>query len=366
MNKSPIRILIADDDDGDRRQLRRLVRTFDTTCEIEEALDLREAEEACAASSFDCAIIDYRMPGGDGLKGIVALRERHPHLPIIMVTGQGDELIASEAIKLGAADYVPKAQLAPGYLAHVLKNAMRKAELERIVADQRDELERFAYVLAHDLKTPIHQIQYLVQFILRDFQEGDAEKLQQNGDRLLATARRMEDLINALQRYTTSSKPAEFDRVDLDAALDGCLANLAAEIAARNVGIKRVDLPVVIGSLPLLTQLFQNLVGNAIKYCSAEAPLVSVGCQKEDHHWTVSVADNGAGIEEADRETVFQPFKRLSAGGQTDGTGLGLAICRKIVERHGGQIWCEAAPQGGSLFCFTLPYESPRPLFHQV
>ncbi len=354
MNPGKLRLLIADDDDGDRMQLRRLIRACGLVCEIDEALDLRDAEAACAARAYDCAIIDYRMPGGNGLKGIVALREQHPHLPIIMVTGQGDELIATEAIKLGAADYVPKSQLSESYIAHVIQSALRKAELERIVADQREELERFGHVLAHDLKTPIHQLRYLVEFIERDLEEGNHEQLRINRDRLFATARRMEDLINTLQHYSMSDKPIEVSLISLHSAVEGCLSNLAGEIAARDAQIACADLPMVRGNLALLTQLLQNLVGNSLKYCGETRPEVSISSETSGGEVTVSVADNGIGVPAAQHQRIFQPFRRLHRQSEIEGTGLGLAICRKIVERHGGSIWCETRPSGGSVFRFTL------------
>lgn len=354
MSVARVRLLIADDDEGDRRQLRRLIRACGLDCEIDEALDLGEAEAACAARDYDCAIIDYRMPGGNGLKGIVAIREKHPLLPIVMVTGQGDELIASEAIKLGAADYVPKSQLSAGYIALVIRSALRKAELERIVADQREELERFGHVLAHDLKTPIHQIQYLVQFIERDLETGDLGQLRSNRDRLLATARRMEDLINALQQYAMSDQPIEVSSTALDAALEGCLSNLAEEIRLRGARVSHDRLPDVRGNLPLLTQLFQNLVGNSLKFCGETRPEVSISGRTTGGLVTISIADNGIGIPLPQRQAIFQPFRRLHRQTEIEGTGLGLATCRKIVERHGGTIWCEPQPGGGSVFHFTL------------
>lgn len=354
MTGGKLRLLIADDDDGDRMHLRRLIRACGLACDIDEALDLHEAEAACAKQAYDCAIIDYRMPGGNGLKGIVALREQHPLLPIVMVTGQGDELIATEAIKLGAADYVPKSQLSESYLAHVIQNALRKAELERIVADQREELERFGHVLAHDLKTPIHQIRYIVDFIERDLEEGNHEQLQTNRGRLLATVGRMEDLINTLQHYMISDKPVEVSVMSLEGAVQGCLSNLAGEIAARDADIICQDMPAVRGNLSLLTQLFQNLVGNSLKYCGPARPEVCISAEADGTEVTISIADNGIGIPPAQHQAIFQPFRRLHRQSEIEGTGLGLAICRKIVERHGGRIWCEARPSGGSIFRFTL------------
>lgn len=359
MTAMPLKILIADDDDGDRKQVQRILRQAGVRCQVTEAVDIDEASEACREWTFDCAIIDYRMPGQDGLYGISSLKELQPGMAIIMVTGQGDEIIASEAIKLGAADYVPKSQLAPGYLQHVLQNALHKMALERKVAEQKTELENFAHVLAHDLKTPIHHVQYLARFIERDLKEGDINKLKADCDKIVSVAKRMEILINTLHEYTRANATVVFGMLDLNALLEECLSTLSTYLNEAGAKISFAELPQVYGNHAMLAQLFQNLIGNGVKYCQASEPTVRIDSVTQDGYCHVSVADNGIGIAPEHRERIFEPFKRLHSADQYEGTGLGLATCRKIIDRHGGSIWCEAGPNGGSVFSFTLPLAPP-------
>jgi light-regulated signal transduction histidine kinase (bacteriophytochrome) len=355
MTPAPLRILIADDDDGDRMQMRRLLRQAGFQCEVTEAASIEEANLACKNARFDCAIVDYLMPGHDGLHGITSLREQQPDIAIIMVTGQGDEMVASEAIKLGAADYMPKSQLTSLYVDHVLKSALNKVALERKVAEQKADLENFAHVLAHDLKTPIHHVQYLASFIDRDLREGKTEKLRTDCEKIVAVAKRMEDLINTLHQYTRAEANVVFQATDLQEVLEDCLNNMAPTIAACRAAIEAAKLPKVTGNAALLTQLFQNLIANGLKYCSAERPEIKVLAENRGGVWLVGVQDNGIGIAKEHRSRVFEPFKRLHSADQYEGTGLGLATCRKIVQRHGGEIWCDAAESGGTVFWFTLP-----------
>jgi diguanylate cyclase (GGDEF)-like protein len=152
MPDSKLNILIADDDEGDRRQVRRVLRQAGLACECIETASIEGALEACDKCAFDCAIVDYRMPGHDGLHGIAALHERHPYMPIIMATGEGDEIVATEAMKRGASDYIPKMHIHAESMRRVIESALEKAVLRRKAAQQRQELENFASVLVQDLK----------------------------------------------------------------------------------------------------------------------------------------------------------------------------------------------------------------------
>jgi signal transduction histidine kinase len=132
-------------------------------------------------------------------------------------------------------------------------------------------------------------------------------------------------------------------------ALDSVVAETGGHVEVSG------SLPVVLGQRSLLGQLFQNLIGNALKFAGDEPPVVFVGAERAGEHWRFSVRDNGIGIDPDDRDRIFEIFERLHGRDEFGGTGIGLAICRKVVELHGGQIWADAAPEGGSEFRFTLP-----------
>ncbi len=367
--RGKLKILIADDDEGDRTLVRRALAGMDQSFECVEAASVAEALAACEKIAFDCAIIDYRIPGEDGLQGVSALRLRMPYMCIIMATGHGDENIATEAMKRGASDYIVKKSISATAIGRVIKSAMENETLRHNLAEQREALENFASVLVHDLKTPTRSMRQFVQLIEEFNQKGEPEKAAKYLHHLTEAVQRIDGLIDALRRYTKAGESAAFTAVDMSMVMAGAMANLGHQIGQRGAQVTHGDLPVVAGDNPQLTQLLQNLIGNAIKYCQADAPKVQVLARRNaENLWLFAVKDNGIGIPERDYRRVFEPFLRLHSVGEYEGTGLGLAICKKIVERHHGAIWCEstggrrydvpvyAAGRGhAGLACPTLP-----------
>ena len=231
------------------------------------------------------------------------------------------------------------------------------AELERSNA----ELLQFARVASHDLKEPLRTVRSFVE-LLRD---RYSERLDDDGNEFIAFAidgsTRMERLITDLLAYArvgAESKPTQ--GVEMSSAVDEAIEALATLISERDAVVTRDDLPAVVGDPSQMQQLFQNLIGNAIKYCE-KAPRVHVSGTLDDGTATFSVSDNGLGIDAANLERVFEVFKRCHSRARFDGTGVGLSICKKIVERHGGKIWATSEPGTGSTFSFTLPVQGPNP-----
>jgi light-regulated signal transduction histidine kinase (bacteriophytochrome) len=169
-------------------------------------------------------------------------------------------------------------------------------------------------------------------------------------------ATRMQGLINDLLAYSrVGTRGGDFAPTSSAAALERAIANLRLAIAESGGVVARGELPAVIGDPVQLTQLFQNLVGNALKFRGAEPPRVDVSAERSGDDWVFAVRDNGIGIDPAYAERIFVIFQRLHGRGEYPGTGIGLAICKKIVERHGGRIWLDVASGPGSTFRFTLP-----------
>jgi light-regulated signal transduction histidine kinase (bacteriophytochrome) len=168
-------------------------------------------------------------------------------------------------------------------------------------------------------------------------------------------ATRMQTLITDLLEFSRAGSSRQaLTRVELGKALDQALENLRASIAETGVAVWRCELPVVTGDLVQLTQLFQNLIANAIKFRRPEGPEVRITALRRGREWVISVRDNGIGIEPRHVERIFQIFQRLHGKTEYPGTGIGLAICKRIVERHGGTIWVESEMGNGSDFKFTL------------
>jgi signal transduction histidine kinase len=356
--RDALSILVVDDDDGDRMQVKRSLRQAGLSCECIEAVSIDAALAACAERAFDCAIVDYLMPGCDGLHGIAALHERHPDMAIIMATGQGDEIVAAKAMRNGAAHYIPKMHIDAQSIRRTVDYAVEMSALRRKVSQQRRELENFAAMLAHDLKAPINSIQAYARFIDEGLRADPVDKNAMAGycRRVVGAGRRMGALIDALHEYTKPDGQVPAERVDMHQVMRDTLSNLEHIIQQRGARVTYGALPAVLGNAPQLTQLLQNLVANGIKYCEAAIPTVHVAAGPDLENFRLfTVKDNGIGIPREAYRQIFEPFKRLHSGSQYEGTGLGLATCRNIVGRSGGKIWCESEAGVGTTFFFTLP-----------
>ncbi|HEY7337133.1 MAG TPA: PAS domain S-box protein [Bryobacteraceae bacterium] len=227
-------------------------------------------------------------------------------------------------------------------------------ELRRVNRD----LEVFAYSASHDLKEPLRTVSISAQLVERSLGprlEGEEAVFLEN---IGKAAKRMGVLIDDLLAYTKAARHEEgpAPMVDSKRVLDGVLETLRGPIGETGAEIVCGNLPWVAVHESRLTQLFQNLIGNAIKYRGKEVPRVSIAAAQRDGWWVFSVADNGIGIEPQYAEQIFGLFKRLHSRDEYPGSGIGLAICQRVVEQYGGRIWLErSAPGGGSVFCFSIP-----------
>jgi light-regulated signal transduction histidine kinase (bacteriophytochrome) len=241
-------------------------------------------------------------------------------------------------------------------MQRTLELAQSKTELER----SNQDLEQFAYAASHDLQEPLRMVTSYVQLLQRRYQG----QLDAAADEFIGFAvdgaRRMQQLINDLLSYSrVNSRGHEFAPVDCGAALDDAVSNLSAAIAEHGAEIVRDPLPTVVADRTQLVQLFQNLVGNAIKFRGPQPPQVHVAAENDDCQWRFAVRDNGIGIDPKYAAQVFLVFRRLHTRAKYPGTGIGLAICKRIVERHGGRIWFESSPGQGATFYFTIPEQPP-------
>ena len=236
-------------------------------------------------------------------------------------------------------------------------------ELQRRLEDlarSNEELERFAYIASHDLTEPLRMVSGYTQLLerrCRDRLDGEALEFM---DFIVGGTVRMKRLIDDLLQYSRVGRQVKHQSVRMDDVLDDVLANLQQLIAEKSATIERDPLPVVTADRTAMTQLLQNLVGNALKFHSATtSPVVRIAASQQESGWTFTVADNGIGIAPEHFERIFVIFQRLHARDEYGGTGIGLAICKKIVERHGGRIWVESKPGVGTKFFFTLPRKTP-------
>jgi signal transduction histidine kinase len=229
--------------------------------------------------------------------------------------------------------------------------ATRSQDLER----SNIELQQFAYVASHDLQEPLRTISSFTQLLAKRYREQLDDKAREFIDFAVDGCKRMQTLINdllAFSRVGSGSKSLEPTRCD--AVLDRALRNLRVAIQESRARIERAPLPVVMADEVQLAQLFQNLIGNAIKFHGQEPPHIQISGRRHDAFWTISIRDNGIGISPEHSDRIFVIFQRLHTSAQYSGTGIGLAVCKKIAERHGGSISVQPAPGGGSIFSFTM------------
>jgi light-regulated signal transduction histidine kinase (bacteriophytochrome) len=236
----------------------------------------------------------------------------------------------------------------------VTKRKRIEDELRRANAD----LEQFAFSASHDLQEPLRSLMVHSELLSERYANGFDEDARQCVRYLREGATRMATLLRDLLAYTQLTKfdlpPSE--TCDANNALRAALANLAGAIAESGARIEAGPLPSVKVHPAHLQQLFQNLLGNAIKYRhSARVPNITIQAEREKENWTFTVADNGIGIETQYLESIFLISKRLHNSDEYSGSGIGLTICQRIAERYHGRIWAESQPGVGSTFRFTLP-----------
>jgi light-regulated signal transduction histidine kinase (bacteriophytochrome) len=249
-------------------------------------------------------------------------------------------------------------------------NAKLRAEIDERLEAERElkektsalarsnaDLEQFAYVASHDLQEPLRMVSSYVQLIEKRYRGQIDEQADKYIRYAVEGAKRMQALIAGLLEYSRVGRLDEpFGVVDTSGALDQALSNLRTAIEESGARVTRGPLPSVTGNGGRIAQVFQNLIGNAIKFRRRdERPRIHVSATPQAKDWAFTVADNGIGIDPQYLDRIFVIFQRLHTRAEYPGTGIGLSICKKVVERHGGRIWVASRPGEGASFMFTLP-----------
>jgi light-regulated signal transduction histidine kinase (bacteriophytochrome) len=219
-----------------------------------------------------------------------------------------------------------------------------------------EELQQFAYVTSHDLQEPLRAITSYLQLIEERYRHQLDKDAKEFIDFAVEGAKRMKMLISDLLAYSridTHGKALE--ETDSQKVLDSVLGSFQLLIAENAITIRCDPMPQLLADKIQLTQLFQNLISNAIKFRGESPPELHIGAKRQGDSWLFSVSDNGIGIEQKYMTRIFELFQRLHAREEYEGTGIGLAICKKVVERHGGHIWVESEVGKGTTFYFTIP-----------
>ncbi|GAB4280074.1 MAG: hypothetical protein Fur0025_07720 [Oscillatoriaceae cyanobacterium] len=397
-------ILIVDDEPNNLRVLLNclIANGYDARGVLNGEMGLK----AALSEPPDLVLLDIMMPHMDGyqvcheFKNIANLKD----IPIIFISAKYDSLDKVKAFRSGGVDYIPKPFQIEEVLARI-ENHLRLRQLQQELAEQNlllqaeisqrkaaeqalqaqnaqlqreirereraeaelaklnddlarsnSELAQFVSIASHDLRSPLTTVKgYGQLFKMRHAQSLEAEG-KRYIDRILDGCDRMLNLIDDLLQYSRLGKGGEqFSPVSTAEAVEEACQNLSLEINSNHAEIICRDLPVVTADFSQLRQLFQNLIGNAIKYRGEANPRVEVTAIADTEQYLFAIKDNGIGMEPESFPKIFQMFKRLHGPSEYPGTGIGLAICQKIVQLHGGRLWVESAPDQGSSFYFTIP-----------
>jgi PAS domain S-box-containing protein len=219
------------------------------------------------------------------------------------------------------------------------------------------ELRQFAYIASHDLQEPLRAISGFTELLAKRYQGQLDERADKYISFITEGSLRMQHMIQDLLLYSRVETQAhEFVKMDSNESLEQAVTNLRVLIQENKPVITNDPLPEIIADSEQITLLFQNLIGNAIKYHKPNVvPAIHISAQKDEKNWQFSVADNGIGIDEKYADRLFKIFQRLHTRDEYSGTGIGLAVCKRIVERHGGTIWLKSKPDEGATFYFTIP-----------
>jgi signal transduction histidine kinase len=362
-----LRVLLVEDEPADAELTLRALRQAGLEPIWNVAQTAQEFTELVQKNAYDVILADYKLPGWNGMESVEILRREGHDVPVILVSGALGELTAVECIKQGAADYVLKNQLArlPGSVRRAIREKQLREDhrhsQEELARSNRD-LEQFAYVASHDLQEPLRMVATYSQLLAERYRG----KLDADADKYIGYAvdgaLRMQKLVQDLLAFSRVGRLGlALESVDINVVLEDALKNLEAAMQESGAVIEHVQLPVALADSTQLVQVFQNLIGNAIKFRGSEPPSIRVAAEAAGKEWVFSVADNGIGILAEHRENVFVIFRRLHTRTEYSGNGIGLSICKKIIEQHGGRIWVESEPGHGSNFKFTLPIKETSP-----
>ncbi|HVW10283.1 MAG TPA: ATP-binding protein [Bryobacteraceae bacterium] len=335
-----------------------------TTCLDTDALIERLEEGAAAVIIAEEALSPV---GLNAVTGFLSSQPPWSDIPFVVLTHSGRASLATmrrarELQVLGNVTYLERParpDTVRSSMRAALRARLRQYEMrhrQEVLVRVNADLERFAYSASHDLQEPIRNVAIYTEILTMRY----GNLLDETGLEFLGNVRagavRMQMLVHDLLTYTQAASIADEEPEPSDAAavLETTLDNLKASLPSDGV-ITHAPMPTIRMGTVHLQQLFQNLIGNAIKYRGAAPVRIHVGVERQDDFWRFTVEDNGIGIAAEYQQQIFGIFKRLHTQQKYPGTGIGLAICQRIAERYGGKIWVESELNKGSRFVFTVP-----------
>jgi signal transduction histidine kinase len=396
-NSSPKRVkgnLLVVDDDRLARQTMDILLTREGY-EVRCASNGERALMLAGEDSPELILLDIRLPDMDGFEVCRRLKEnpQTANIPVIFISGLEEVADKVKGFEAGGVDYITKAFHREEVLARLethlaLRRLQKQIEAQNVqlqqeiakskraeeaLADRTVQLERinrelvalnaeldgFTNMASHDMQEPLRTLMAFSDLLRKDLGDSLSKQAAKDLTFITEAARRMQALIQDLLALSRAGRaPKKREKVSLRECADLALEALAMRVQETGAQIVQDKLPDVWGDSTLITQLYQNLIGNALKFSVDQRPLIQLTFEEREGTQVFGVKDNGIGIEPNYAREVFKPFRRLHGRSEYEGSGVGLAICRKIVDRHGGKIWVESEPGKGAHFRFTFPHRA--------
>jgi len=383
MARSPLKILLVEDDEDDYVIIRELVSNIPTLdLSLGWVTGWEEARAALEGGSHDLCLLDYRLGIHDGLELLSEARKKGWKTPVIFLTGQGEYEVDVRAMRLGAADYLVKDHLTTSLLERSLRYTIERETSRKVLqeayeglelrvrektadlAEANMELQResekvklFAYSVYHDLKNPVISVYGLAKRLVENYEKAFDEKGRACCKHLMQAAQQIATLTEMINMFIASKEaPMNIEELDLKEALECIREGFSEQLKLRHIKWSEPEhLPVIRADGVSLGRVFRNLVDNALKYGGTGLKEIRIGYRESELFHILSVSDDGIGIRTENPDKVFGPFRRTGDWQKTEGLGLGLAIVKEIADRHDGKVWIEPGPLGGASISVSFP-----------
>jgi signal transduction histidine kinase len=307
----------------------------------------------CKNEPVDLILLDLNLPGSQGLDSLKFALKNLPGTPVIVLTSVGDLSLATEAISIGASDYIIKSELLQANtLTRSICYAVERHHLLKQLNVRNEILRNFASNAAHEIKAPLRHITFFSSLLSeKNTLKGDEKKYIETID---IAAQKLSTLVEDLLNYARyGSITFKNETIELNALIDEITNELELSIEKRYWKVNKPGEVFFAGDPTHIKVLFKNLISNSIKFNTSECAQVEISAIQKDRNYTISLKDNGIGFDTKHAQQIFQTFSRLNP--QYPGTGLGLALCKRIIEEHRGTIWAESELGKGSIFHLRIP-----------
>jgi two-component system, sensor histidine kinase and response regulator len=381
------RVLLVDDRRSNLMALRALLEPLE--CEIVLAESGEEALQRLLVEDFAVILLDVQLPGLDGFEvaELIKQRERTRHVPLIFLTATTGQQTAMRGYSVGAVDFVSKPfdpvvlrSKVQAFLELSVANTQLRRQAEELavmlaereanaalLAEQAEELQRsnaeldhLATIASHDLAEPLRVVAGYSELLRERCRHWDDEEADQIAAAIERGVARMQRLIDGMLIYARASTDVPTEQVPVNEVVAEVLLALEALISERDADIDVAQLPTITYNRTQLSQVLQNLISNAVKFVPpGRRPTVRIWAEREDGTATLCVADNGMGVTDEERQSIFDIFAARDADAPKP--GIGLAVCARIAERNGGSLDVMLGPEGGSVFLFEIPDDRAEP-----